>query len=152
MTVCIASCSKSNTKEFFFGASGGPDPFVIGSTLSPLKMSPRLHNSELPKPKPILPPSQMPSHAKKATEILGITTQKHPQTMPNTPTDTTIDMTDVTHSIISSKQQEINFQEFDAIMNTQYATQENSGYLLPTILGQKETIDPTVREKMKEKN
>jgi hypothetical protein len=112
-------------------------------------MKPSFDNAELPKPKPILPPSQMPSHAKKATEILGIVTQKQSKATPNMSADTTIDMTEVTHSIVSPKHKVINFQEFDAQMNNQYATQENSGYLLPAILGQKETIDPTVRDKIK---
>jgi hypothetical protein len=141
--MCLLGCSKSNTKEFFFGTSDGPDPFVIGTTLSPLKMI-STDTVALPKPKPLLTASQMPSRAKKANEILGLITENQQISHDNN----TPQMTEITGSI-SQNNNVIDFQKFDAEMNTQYTDQEESGYLLPTLLGTNKTIDPTTREKLK---
>jgi hypothetical protein len=132
LALCITGCSKANTKEFFFGSPDGPDPFVIGSTLSPLKMLPNFSTQNLPKPKPILPLSQMPSHAQKASKILGITKQK-------------------SDTIIINKKKNIDFQAFDAVMQQNYKVQEENEYVLSNILGKKKGIDPTTREKTLEK-
>lgn len=126
----LTACSKSDTKEFLFGSNNGPDPFVIGSTLSPLKMNKYSTISELPKPKPALPPSQMPSHAKKASDILNIKKE------------------DV-NSVLEEKT--IDFHAFDTEMQKQYQNQEENGYLLSKILGKKEIVDPTVREEILKK-
>ncbi len=134
----LSGCSKAGTKEFFFGNQNGPDPFVIGSTLSPLKKTPVFHNSELPKPKPILPPSQMPSHAKKAYEILGIASM--PQTNDS----------ETTGTIETKNDKIIDFTKFDSMMTQEYNQQKQRGYLLTTILGEKDTIDPSIRDKQKE--
>lgn len=142
LVLCVTGCSKANTKEFFFGSPNGPDPFVIGSTLSPLKMISNLSNTKLPEPKPMLPLSQMPSHAKKASTILDIKSQKSTSTDINS---------NIIGSVTADNQKTINFQEFDTQMQQQYAIQEDNDYVLSNILGKKETIDPTVREKILEK-
>jgi hypothetical protein len=146
----IVGCSKSNTSEFFFGTNDGPDPFVIGTTLSPLKTLPENNNAskvDLPKPQPILTASQMPSRAKKADEILGLFAEK------NTPIDNTITpkMSEATGSITSNNKV-IDFQKFDAQMNNQYEQEANSIDLLPQLLGTKKSPDPTTREKLGKKD
>ncbi len=143
LALCITGCSKANTKEFFFGSPDGPDPFVIGSTLSPLKMLPSFSTQNLPKPKPILPLSQMPSHAQKASKILGITQQK--STSVHTNSD------DTTKTARINKKENIDFQAFDAVMQQNYKAQEENEYVLSDILGKKKGIDPTTREKTLEK-
>lgn len=143
LALFITGCSKENTKEFFFGSPDGPDPFVIGSTLSPLKMLPNFDTQSLPKPKPILPLSQMPSHAQKASTILGITHQKSASAQ--THFDDTIKPEHI------NKKDNIDFQAFDAMMQQNYKDQAESDYVLSDILGKKNGIDPTTREKTLEK-
>ncbi len=144
LVIFVTGCSKANTKEFFFGSPDGPDPFVIGSTLSPLKMLPDFSTQNLPKPKPILSLSQMPSHAQKASQILGITHQK------SASAQTDYDHTTKTGQI--NKKDNIDFQAFDAVMQQRYKVQTENEYVLSDILGKKKSIDPTTREKTLEKN
>jgi len=172
-TATISGCADYNTKEFFFGSKLGPDPFVIGSILSPLKTDPSKTNNEpnsnqtrlgLPKPQAILPPSQMSSRAKKASKILNLNIEQNTPSkqknivlsqilpeatgsieQPQTPSQSL----NAVHRI-SSSGKAIDFQEFDTAMQTTYKSQENQGYLLSKILGKNQSIDPTTREKLKE--
>jgi hypothetical protein len=139
----VTGCSKSTAKEFLFGSSEGPDPFVIGTTLSPLEMI-QSDNVTLPKPKPILTASQMPSRAKNASDILGLVTENT-----QTKSDIAKNLTEVTGTIQQNDTQIIDFEKFDIEMNNQYAAQESNGLLIPTLLGTKKAIDPTTREKLK---
>lgn len=129
MMISLSSCSKSGTKEFFFGETGGPNPFSIGTTLEPLDT--KFTSHDLPKPQAPLPPHQQPSRAKKAGEILGITSS----------VSKADDMSH--HHKISASKSSVNFVEFDRQMNMVYEDQSSKGYLLDGILGGDKPIDPT---------
>lgn len=150
ITFCLSACSKDGTKEFFFGSGEGPDPFVIGSTLSPLRTDFHAQNGVLPKPQPVRPPSQMPSRAKKASEIMGLTDNNTSVKSQITSMPMSLASTEVTGSIKKSEKQ-IDFYEFDQQMQKTYKEQEASGYLLSGVLGKDDTADPTISSEILDK-
>lgn len=140
ITLLVSGCSKAGTKEFFFGSGDGPDPFVIGSTLSPLKRNLDFADMALPKPSAPLPPSKRPSRAQKASKILNLN--------PKTNQIQNI-ITQATGTVKVQKQSSddvINFYEFDKQMQETYSEQSQNEYLLSNVLGDKKAIDPTISD------
>jgi len=135
----LIGCSADEGKNILFGSSLGPDPFVIGSTLKPLQSVGKsvdnfsgAKTAALPKPKAILSAAQMPSRAKKASEILNIPVNNASEKLAD--------------NVLMADHKSVDFNAFDQQMTKIYAKQSHNGRVLSSIFGN-DSVDPTTREK-----